>query len=206
MKSVLKVTPFIMIALLFVTGCASVVTPSVNNEAAALRGGAYRLDETHASLLFKIDHLGFSNYVGRFEKFSASLDFDEEDVTAARVSAIIDMASLDIANDEFGETLMGPQWFDAVQFPQAVFESNAISLTGDNTGTMTGDLTLHGITQPVTFDVTFNGGARDILRSAYIVGFSARTTIDRTDFGISKFAGIITNDVVLEIEAEFIRE
>jgi len=171
-----------------------------------LRAGAYRLDESHASLIFKINHLGFSNYVGRFENFSASLDFDVEDVSAAKVSAIIDMTSLDIANDEFAQTLMGPEWFDADQFPQAIFESKEIRAIGENIGVMSGALTLHGVTRPIAFDVTFNGGARDFLRSAYVVGFSATAKIDRTEFGISKFSGVIGNEVEIEIEAEFTRQ
>lgn len=187
------------------TACAAVVTPNVNQEAAALRAGAYSLDETHAAIVFRIDHLGFSDYLGRFETFSANLDFDEDNPTASQISAVIDMSSLDIANDDFAKTLMGPEWFDAAQFPRASFTSTAITITGENTGTMTGDFVLHGVSKPVTLDVTFNGGARDLLRSAYIVGFSARGTIDRTDFGVSRFAGVISNDVNIEIEAEFIR-
>ncbi len=204
----LKTISQIIIAgfLFLITACSSVVTPNIKQETAALRAGAYKLDEAHAAILFRINHLGYSTYLGRFEKFSASLDFDEADPTTARVSAIIDMTSLDIANDEFAQTLTGPDWFDAEQFPQAVFNSTAIAITGDNTGTLTGDFTLHGVTKPVTLEVSFNGGARDLLRSAYVVGFSAKGTIDRTDFGVSRFTGVITDEVSIEIEAEFIRQ
>lgn len=194
---------FLIVAASALSACASLVTPNVSAGSEALRSGAYRLDPHHASLVFKINHLGFSNYVGRFERFDASLDFDEADPATAMVEASIDMASLDIANDAFAATLEGPNWFDAAQFPQTLFRSTSIEATGDNTGTMTGDLTLHGVTHPVTLEVTFNGGAQDILRSAYVVGFSARGTINRDDFGVDRFDGVISDNVKIEIEAEF---
>ena len=202
----LKLLPTLIASLFLAAGCASLVAPRPTSEAAALKPGAYALDQSHASILFKIDHLGFSSYIGRFEKFDASLDFDADDPTAARVEAIVDMVSLDIANDDFAQTLLGPDWFDAAAHPQAVFRSIGIEVTGENKGRMTGDFTLKGITAPVTLDVTFNGGDRDILRGAYVVGFSAVGTFDRTAFGVDRFAGVVGNNVTIEIEAEFERE
>ncbi|MEL6379142.1 MAG: YceI family protein [Pseudomonadota bacterium] len=192
--------------IVLLAGCASVAAPRVSEDASALRKGTYALDPAHASVLFKIDHLGFSTYVGRFERIDATLDFDSKNPERADVEAIIDMTSLDIANDDFADTLMGPDWFDAGQFPQARFVSREIAVTGDTTGVMTGDLTLKGETRPIRLAVTFNGGARDLLRGAYVVGFSATGSFDRTDFGISKFSGLITDDVAIEIEAEFVRQ
>lgn len=193
----------LIVAASALSACASLVTPNVSTEPAALRAGGYRLDPHHASLLFKINHLGFSNFVGRFERFDASLDFDEANAAAAEIDATIDMASLDVANDEFAATLTGPNWFDAASYPQAVFHSTSIAATGENTGTMTGDLTLHGVTRPVTLEVTFNGGGQDLLRGAYVVGFSAHGTINRDDFGVDRFDGVISDQVKIEIEAEF---
>jgi polyisoprenoid-binding protein YceI len=185
--------------------CASLIAPDVSPEPAALRSGAYKLDPNHASLIFKVNHLDYSLYVGRFERFDASLDFDEKDPAAAQVEAVIDMTTLDVANDAFAQTLTGPDWFDAERFPQARFRSTAIAVGGANKGAMTGDLTLHGVTRPVTLDVVFNGGARDILRGGYVVGFSARGSIDRSAFGVDAFDGIVGDAVAIEIEAEFVR-
>lgn len=195
-------------ALLLLAGCASalapVLKPDVEQGASALRAGAYGLDKTHAALLFRINHLGFSEFVGRFENFDAALDFDEADAASAHIDAAIDMTSLDVADDAFAATLMGPQWFDAAAFPEARFVSTAIAVTGDNDGTLTGDLTLHGVTAPVTLDVMFNGGGRDRLRGgAYIAGFSAHGTISRKAFGVDRFSGLIADEVEIEIQAEF---
>ena len=195
-----------LFCLLAVGGCAAVLKPDVSTEPQALRAGAYALDPAHRALLFKIDHLGFSAYVGRFDAFDASLDFDEANPESARVEAVIEMASLDVGDEEFAETLKGPNWFDAATFPQAVFRSTSIDVTGDNRGVMIGDLTLHGVTAPVSLDVVFNGGGTDRLRrGAYVVGFSASGSFRRSDFGIDRFSGLIADDVAIEIEAEFLR-
>lgn len=186
-----------------IAGCASLVAPKVSTEGAALRAGAYALDKNHASLIFKINHLGYSTYVGRFEAFDATLGFDAADPAAARVEAAIEIASLDVANDAFAAVLTGPDWFDAASFPQAVFRSTSIEKTGDKTGRLTGDLTLRGMTAPVTLDVVFNGGAQDILRGGYVVGFSAKGTFSRKAFGIDRLDGLIGDEVAIEIEAEF---
>lgn len=198
------------ISTLALASCASalapILVPRISAEAEALKPGDYTLDKAHASLIFKIDHLGFSQYVGRFDRFDASLSFDAEDPGSARIEAIIDMTSLNIANESFAETLMGPDWFDADAFPQAIFRSNSVEVTGENTGVITGDLTLHGVTEPVTLNVVFNGGGRDRLRGAYVTGFSATATIDRTVFGVDRFSGLVGDLATIEIEAEFERK
>jgi polyisoprenoid-binding protein YceI len=184
---------------------APLLKPAISTDASKLEAGNWTLDETHASLVFKISHLGYSNYVGRFEKFTADLKGDPAGAEAAEIAAAIDMTSLDLANDTFAETLMGPDWFDAAQYPTATFRSNAVKRTGDNTAAVSGLLTLHGRTAPVSLDVTFNGGAYDPLRKSQVMGFSARGKIRRSDFGVSKYSGLITDEVAIEIEAEFLK-
>ena len=200
----------LVLTVLALTGCAQLAAPflkpNVSTEVALVRDGQYKLDPTHASLLFKIDHLGYSNYVGRFERFDASLDFDPEDPPSARVEAVIDMTSLDIANDEFAAELMGPNWFDAQTYPQAVFKTYGLKVTGDNRAVISGDLTLKGETSAIEIDAVFNGGGQDRLRGAYIVGFSGQVKMDRTEFGVDRFSGLIADEVTIEIEAEFIRQ
>ncbi len=186
-------------------GCASLITPKPGAERAALRDGAYRLDPDHASVLFKIDHLGYSNYVGRFNRLNAVLDFSTDDPQASTLEAIVEIDSLDVANDAFSRTLLGPSWFDGTRFPQAIFRSTSVEITGDQNGRITGDLTLRGVTAPMMLEVTFNGGAQDLLRGGYVLGFSAVGVLDRTQFGVDALSGVIASEVRLEIEAEFIR-
>lgn len=190
--------------------CASTLAPAlaprVSTGAAALRDGNYALDTDHAALLFKVGHLGFSKYIGRFERFNVTLDFDPDTPESARVEAVIDMTSLDVANDKFARTLMGSNWFDAERYPQTVFRSTGIEITGENSGIMSGDLTMHGVTKPVEMHVIFNGGGYDRLRGAYVVGMSASAKINRVDFGVNRFRALVSDEVELEIEAEFERQ
>ena len=172
---------------------------------AELPAGTYRLDPEHATLLFKIDHLGFSQLVGRFDQFEATLDFDPENPAASRLSATIDPASIDFDLPKFEEDLRGPDWFDVGRFPEARFDSREIVVTGDDTGRIIGDLSLHGVTRPVTLEVTFNGGGDSLLTGRYTLGFAAEGTLSRSDFGLGAYTPAVGDAVTLEIHAEFQR-
>ncbi|MFN3312280.1 MAG: YceI family protein [Hyphomonas sp.] len=199
----------IALTALVLPGCASLagslLTPRIDPVAATLAPGDFALDTEHAALLFRIDHLGFSDYVGRFDVFKASLSGDAASPEAARIEAIIDMRSLNIANPDFAAELMGPGWFDAEAHPQAIFRSRSVTQTSETTAQIDGDLTLRGVTQPILLETTLRGSAYDRLRGADVVGFSARGEISRAAFGIDRYSGLLTDSVRIEIEAEFIR-
>ena len=182
------------------------LAPEPEAAATAIREGEYRLDPDHAALLFKVKHFGLSTVVGRFNDFDASLSFDEEDPSAATLEAVIEVGSLDVASEEFAEVLLSGNWLNAETHPQASFRSTAIEVTGETTGRLTGDLTLNGVTAPVTLDVVFNGGVRNILTQRYTLGFEATGAFDRADFGIDRFGGMVGDEVVLELHVEFQRQ
>ncbi|WP_026261476.1 YceI family protein [Kiloniella laminariae] len=201
-----KNTSAFLLLMFFLAGCGRLI-PSGHqeNEITAWRQGAYRLDPDHASLVFSLDHLGFSNYVGRFNLLDASLDFDPEKPLETRLFAEVAVTSLDVNNPSFAEELKGPSWFDAATFPTAYLESTGITLTGEQTAELQAKLTLKGTTHPVTFNVRFNGGANNLLSGKYTLGFSAEGTIKRSDFGISYLVPAIGDEVKLQISAEFLR-
>ncbi len=200
----------IALAMMCLAGCASlasaVLAPKIDTGATSLAPGDFVLDTTHAALLFRINHLGFADYAGRFDRFEVSLSGDAASPAQAKVEAIIDMTSLNIANPDFAAELMGPGWFDADAHPQAIFRSRSIELTGETSAIIAGDLTLKGVTRPVTLSARLNGSAYDPLRRADIIGFSATSEISRAAFGIDRFSGLLTDTVRIEIEAEFIRQ
>jgi polyisoprenoid-binding protein YceI len=184
---------------------AAVLKPDVQAAPVSVPAGDYTLDKAHASILFKIDHLGYSTYVGRFERFEASLTGDPASPESAQVTATVDMTSLNIANPDFAAELMGPDWLDAATYPQASFKTYGLKIVGENEADISGDLTLKGKTQAVIIRARLNGSAYDRLRGADVVGFSATLPISRSAFGVDKYAGLITDEVLLEIEAEFVR-
>jgi polyisoprenoid-binding protein YceI len=195
--------PLLVLAL---GGCGHLVPHHhQTTEPSALPEGAYRLDPEHATILFKIDHLGFSRLVGRFDRFDATLDFDPQEPQAANLVAAIDVASIDLDLPAFEEDLRSSGWLDVERFPEARFESRTIEITGADTGIVTGDLTLHGVTAPVTLDVTFNGGGSNLLTGAYTLGFEAHGSVLRSTFRLGAYAPAIGDEVLLEIHAEFLR-
>jgi polyisoprenoid-binding protein YceI len=181
------------------------LTPDFNTDITELKGGAYTLDPDHATLLWKINHLGFSTFIGRFNDFDASLDFDPENIEAADLEVIINMAGVDINNPEFAEELRGSDWFDVENFPQAVFRTTSFVETVDeDTFIFQGDLTLLGNTAPVNLEVNFHGGGRNFLTRSYTLGFSASADFQRSAYGLDRFTSFgVGDDIELEIHVEF---
>lgn len=185
--------------------CDRLITPDFETSVAELRGGQYTLDKEHATLLWKIDHLGFSRYIGRFDDFDATLDFDAENVENSSLEVIIDTASLDVNNEAFAEDLRGDDWFDVANHPQAVFRTTSfVEAVDEDTFIFEGDLTLLGNTGPVTMTVNFNGGGRNFLTRRYTLGFSATAEFLRSDFGLDNMVSFgVGDDIQIEVHVEF---
>lgn len=195
-----------LLVLLTLAGCGYLI-PANNQtlDPARLESGAYRLDPDHTALLWKVNHLGFTLYVGRFDHIQGSLDFDPEAPSASRLEVSVETASIGSVDPKLDADLRSSGWFDAATHPQIVFRSTAIDVTGRNTGRVTGNLTLHGVTRPVRLEVTFNGGATDIITGKYTLGFAATGTIKRSEFGVDDYVPAIGDEVQLEIYTEFER-
>ena len=174
--------------------------------------GDYTLDQAHSSLLFRVNHLGFSNFTGRFARFDAKLHFDPTRPTAARLDVSIDPRSIESDNPppSFLAMLQGADWLDAERYPEMKFRSTAVTTLGGRRLRVRGDLTLHGTTRPIELVATFNGGyAGHPMDPHARIGFSARSRLLRSHFGISlgipppgSHMGV--GDVVeIEIETEF---
>lgn len=191
------------------------ITPATDATPVDVPAGSYTLDKAHASLIFRVDHLGFSNYTARFRQFDAKLTFDPANLTASTVTVTVDPRSLetdfpDPATLDFNAQLQGEQWLNAAQFPQMTWQSKTVDVTGPRRMKIHGDLTLRGVTKPVTLDATFNGGyAGHPFDPHARVGFSARGTLNRSDFGMSygiPEAGSnmgVSDAVEVIVEAEF---
>jgi len=166
--------------------------------------GHYVLDPKHASLIARVEHMGVSLYTMRFDTLDASFDYDPARPEATRLTASVDPASLDV-NADYGKQF-AEEFLSASKFPRATFVATQIQKTGDNQGTMTGDLTLMGVTRPVTFNVTLIGAGHEVLPIPFgreAAGFEATATIKRSDFGSTYLSNLVGDDVTLQIEAEF---
>lgn len=212
MRHILRAAlPILAAACLPALASAQAVAP-VATEAPA---GAYEVDLSHASLIFRVDHLGLSMYTARFTRFTAALAFDPARPEASSVTVTVDPNSLqtDFPTPDkldFDAMLRGPKWLDAAQFPEMTYRSTRVELTGPNTARIVGDLTLHGATHEVVLDARFNGGyAGHAMEPNARIGFSARGVLNRSDYGIaygipqpgSKMG--VGDEVEVLIEAEF---
>jgi polyisoprenoid-binding protein YceI len=174
--------------------------------------GDYTIDKAHTSLIFRVSHLGFSTYTGRFTRLDADLQFNPANIATSHVNVKIDPRSIEADNTPSGflQTLAGNQWLDADRFPELSFRSQSVELTGANSFRIHGQLTLHGVTRPVVLEAKYNGGyAGHPYDPQARVGFSARGTFKRSDFGVSY--GIpdpgssfgVGDEVAVTLETEF---
>lgn len=173
--------------------------------------GAYTLDKSHASLIIRVNHIGYSNFTARFQTWDASLNFDPAAPENSSISATIDPRSIASDNPPAGFIdIMRNDFLKSPEFPQITFRSTRVERTGQNTANITGDLTLLGVTRPVTLEARFNGGYEGMSLDPHArVGFSAHGTFNRSDFGMSY--GLppegsnlgVGNQVEVIIETEF---
>jgi len=193
----------IILLSLLLASCGTLIKPTVKTGIVQLEKGSYKLDQTHIAVLFKINHMGLSTFVGRFNKVEASLEFDPANIAAAKLSAVINVASLDVNNADLEETLRGSSWLDTEKYPQAFFKTTSVTVLDKNSAVFAGELTLHGVTAPINLTVTFNGGANNMLTGFYTLGFSATSAFNRSTFGIDYLIPAIGDQVAIEVFAEF---
>ena len=192
------------------TGCVSwVFAKSPFND---MPEGVYTLDLSHASVVWKVSHLGLSNYVARFADFDAAIDYDSSDITKSTVTVKINPMSIQTAypnakEKDFNNILATDKnWFNAAEFASIDFVSTSIEMTGEKTAVMQGNLTFLGLSRTVSLDVKFNGAMlKQPFSGKPTMGFSATTMIKRTNWGMDKYAPNIGDDVEVLIEGEFVK-
>ncbi|WP_275096618.1 YceI family protein [Sedimenticola hydrogenitrophicus] len=159
----------------------------------------------HAFVQFKIAHLGYSWVLGRFNQFEGSFDYDESNPSASTVSVTVNPASVDSNHAERDKHLRSKDFLKVDEFAQATFTSTSYAVTGDNTGLLKGDLTLRGVTRPISIDVTQIGAGKDPW-GGYRRGFEGTTRLALADFGIPMDLGPAAREVELFLTIEGVRQ
>jgi polyisoprenoid-binding protein YceI len=164
-------------------------------------------DPAHSEVDFSVSHLTVSNVHGRFGHVNASIAYNEADVTKSTVNATIDVSGLDTGEEARNNHLKSPDFFDVAATPTATFTSTSVAKS-DNGLTIDGNLTLHGVTKPVVLHAEGPRGPAPGMDHKPHAGFSATTTLKRTDFGIgAKFpAAVVGEEVKLDIELEVVKQ
>jgi polyisoprenoid-binding protein YceI len=156
---------------------------------AATPAGQYHLEKSHASVLLRVSHLGFSTYTTRVSRFDAELTFDPSNIPAAKVRTTIDASSFEMnaAPAACLDIVKGPQFLDVAKFPHIIFQSERVRMTGAKSMQIFGTLTLHGVTRPIVLTATFNGGYPGMpnMDPQARVGFSAHGSFKRSEFGMA---------------------
>jgi polyisoprenoid-binding protein YceI len=165
----------------------------------------YTVDPNHTFPSFEIGHFGYSLQRGRFDKTSGKITLD----TAAKkgsAEVTMDAASIDTGHKKLEEALRSEEFFDVAKHPQLTFKSSNLAFDGDKVKSASGDLTIHGVTRPVTLKAdTFNCSVNPMLKKK-VCGAELTTTIKRSDFGMSKFLPALADDVLLRINVEAIKD
>jgi polyisoprenoid-binding protein YceI len=202
---------FALLALTVTTAQAADAIPAPSVEPAP--AGRYEIDKSHTSLTFRVNHLGFSRFTGRFTGVDAKLAFDPAKLAASSVQVTIDPKTIssDNAPEGFLAALAGNKWLDAGRHPQLTFVSRSVEALPDNGFRIQGELTMRGVTKPLTLEGRYNGGyAGHPYDPRARAGFSARGTLKRSDYGIS--LGIpsaatgnfgVSDEVDVTLETEF---
>ncbi|MFD2055804.1 YceI family protein [Mesorhizobium calcicola] len=174
-------------------------TPVAAERAAA---ATFDIDIVHSGVAFFIDHLGFSRVIGVARDFSGTFEFDAAKPEASSLNVSVKVASISTNSAQRDGDIQGADWFNATEFPQITFVGREFKATDSKTGTIAGDLTIAGVTKPATLNVTFNKDGQNPWDKSHVIGFSARTQIKRSDFGMKAALGMIGDEVELLIEVE----
>ncbi|MFD1341794.1 YceI family protein [Litorisediminicola beolgyonensis] len=163
---------------------------------------AYDIDSSHAQIVFTYDHLGFSTGTGMFSGFEGEIMFDQDEPANSTVEVSFPVRSMLTGWEARFEHFMSDDFFGAGEDEMVTFVSTGIEVTGENTALITGDLTLNETTKEVVLDAVLNQAAPHPMENKPWAGFSATTTLLRSDFGVGAFAPYVSDEVKVEISLE----
>lgn len=201
----MRATALALAALLLnaTAGLAQETAADPTQDPTQVKAGTYALDPDHGKITWSVAHLGYSTYYGQFTGVSATLDLDPKMPARSRLSVTVPLGGVLTGSSRLEQHLAGPDFFDTQKFPTASFTATGVEQTSPTTARITGDLTLRGVTKPVSLDATFNQAGINPIDKRYTVGFDGRAVIKRSDFGVSAFLPLVSDDVTLRIEGEF---
>ena len=162
----------------------------------------YKIDPNHTDVVARWSHFGFSHPIANFLQVDGTLVYDAAKPSDSKVDVTLPLAGLDAQVPDLTDHLRSADFFDAEQFPNATFKSTSVKAAGEGKLTVVGDLTIKGVTKPVTLDVTFNKAGIHPLGKREAVGFDATATIKRSEFGLGAYVPNVSDEVTLTITTE----
>ncbi len=173
--------------------------------AAKVSAGRYLVDPNHTQVIWSVDHFGFNRLFGMVGSMSGSLELDPARLSETKVAIDIPLSGLTVTSPGFAKHLQAADLFDTAKFPTARFVSRQVRVRGQ-AATIIGDLTLRGVTRPLTLNARFGGAGANPMNKKQTVGFSATGTLKRSEFGLGLAVPAVSDEVRLEVTAAFERE
>ncbi|WP_293882079.1 YceI family protein [Sphingomonas sp.] len=171
-------------------------------DASRVVAGSYKVDVNHTQVVWTLDHLGITPLTGAFGASSGTLEIDPSKLSAAKVNVTFNIADIATTSKGFTEHLLKADLFDVAKFTNASFTSTAV-VTNGTSARVSGNLTIKGITKPVTLDMKFYGAGANPLSKKLQVGFSGTATIQRSDFGLGYSVPRVGDAVMLSLVGAF---
>ncbi|MGN6376962.1 MAG: YceI family protein [Sphingomonas sp.] len=173
---------------------------------ADVQAGTYAVEPNHTQVAFSVSHMGVSPFAGWFHNASGTMQLDPADLAKTTLTVSIPVNSVETTSSKLVEELNSPDWFDTAKYPTATFRSTKVTRINDDTAQIDGDLTLHGATHPETIVAHFFGAATNPMSKKPSIGFLGRMAIKRSDFGVTKYVPLVSDETVLVINAAFERQ
>lgn len=161
----------------------------------AFAAQTFKIDPLHTQVMFTYNHFGFSNPSALLSDVSGTIQLDQSDWSKSSVTATIPLSSMQTGVTKLTEHLMEPRYFDADKYPDITFKSTKVEKTGDKTLSVTGDVTIHGVTRPITLAVKVNGIGKNPMKPVTSAGFDADATLKRSDFGITHLIPLASDEI-----------
>ncbi|MCP1231893.1 YceI family protein [Acetobacter indonesiensis] len=187
----------------FITTSHAAGVSSVMARSPLVEAGRYHVDTLRSQIVFSVSCLGTSQYRGLFSGVYGDLQLDPQNPEKSHVALKLPLASLATTAVDVSRMLRGENWFNAKAFPIAEFVSTEIHSNGASMATVSGNLTLHGVTRPVTLRAHFVGAGQNPINHSYDVGFEAQGTIQRSAFGLTNAMVAVGDDVTLTVSGVF---
>ncbi len=175
----------------------------IQSVASNISSGTYELEDDHAYLGFSYSHMGLSNPQLQFTEFDATLQLDGDDMRNSRVVITVNAASIATAVSALDDSLRSADFLDVSNHPEIVFASTRYVQTSDASGTLIGDLTIAGITKPLSLEVTINAAAMNQFTRREMIGFAATGSVNRSDYGMTGYEEYVLDQLLLNIQVEF---
>ena len=162
----------------------------------------YAFDTVHSRVTFYVNHFGYSNSVGEFKLGDGTLSFDADSWSNSQVAVTIPAQSLDLGDEKWNAHVQSADFLDVAKSPEIHFVSRRLEKLADNSGRLYGDLTIKGVTRPVVLELRLNGAGEHPMRKTPAVGFTATTTVKRSDFGVAAYLPAVGDELEVRIEIE----